>query len=174
MSTHQRLWPFHTIRVFAILNLLFGLEGLAALIDSVSTRLTHDRWPQEPLYLAQAYYIRSGISLFFVALTVVAGVYLWRLHGRAWTMCKVLFIGQILYFFDWWYELPLYLAMPERTSQISRAFGATAGTGDMGINLQTLTGYPVIALIGLKIAFSKLPRAPASTAETIPADSPSG
>jgi hypothetical protein len=174
MELQQKRWPATTIRVFAILNLLFGLEGLAALIDSVSTRLMHDPWPQEPLYLAQAYYIRSGINLFFVALTLGSGIYLWRLHGRAWTMCKVLFIGEILYFLDWWHDLPLYLAIPERASLISRAFGATVGTGNMGINLQTLTGYPVIALIGLKIAFSKLPRAPTSTPETTPAPSPSG
>ncbi len=164
MKTDKKLWPAVIIRIFAALNFLMGLVGLAALLTSVRTRLTFDPWPQNPLYLAQAYYIRSGINVVFVALTVLGGVYLWRLSRRGWTVCKVLFIGQIAYFFIGWFDFLLFWPMGDRASLVSMAFGASAGTGNMGIVFQTITGYPVIALIALKLAYRRLLGGTASAA----------
>jgi hypothetical protein len=164
MEPHKRLWPVVTIRVFAVLNLLMGLAGFYALLSSIVIRLTYDPWPQNPLYLAQAYYFRSAINLFFVTLTILGGIYLWRVHPRGWTICRVLFISQIAYFFLDGFDFPLLLLLRDKASLVSRALAATAGTGNMGTAFQTLTGYPVIALIGLKIAFGKLQRSRASAA----------
>jgi hypothetical protein len=168
MKVHAKSWPAATIRAFAILNLLMGLEGLAALLDSVITRLTCDPWPQDPPYLAQAYYMRSAINLVFVILTIVSGVYLWRLRRRGWTMCKVLFIGQIAYFFIDWFDFLLSWVMGEQGALLSRAFGASGGTGNMGTAIQTITAYPVIALIGLMIAYGRLGHARTSMVDTAP------
>jgi hypothetical protein len=156
MPPHKTSWPTVTIRVFAVLNLLMGLAGFAALLDSVVIRLTYDPWKQNPPYLAQAYYFRSAINLLFVMLTILGGIYLWRLHRRAWGICKVLFIGQIAYFFLEWYDFPLLMLFGEKAPLVSMALEASRGTGNMGTAFQTLTGYPVIALIGLKIAFGRL------------------
>jgi hypothetical protein len=170
MEPHKKSWPAVTIRVFAILNLVLGLQGFAALINSVTLRLTYNPWPQDPVYLAQAYYGRCAINFLFIVLTIIGGVYLWRVQRRGWTVCKVLFIGQIAYFFLDWFEFALLLPFGERAPLVSMALGASAGTGNIGISLQTLTGYPVIALIVLKIAYDRVPGAPPSpTAGSTPA-----
>jgi len=175
MEPYKKPWPAVTIRVFAVLNLLLGLEGFASLLNSVTLRLTYDPWPQDPPYLAQAYYFRSAINLVFIVLTILGGLDLWRVDRRGWTVCKVLFIGQIAYFFllDGFAFLLLW-PMGGRASLVSMALGASAGTGNMGTALQTITGYPVIALIGLKIAFGRLPRVPTSPVGTTPTASPTG
>ena len=156
LQPDRKSWPAVTIRVFAVLNLLMGLLGFAALLDSIIRRLMYNPWPQEPPYLAQAYYVRSIINFFFVILTVVGGIFLWRKRWRGWVICKVLFIGQIAYFLADLFRFPLLLLFGERGRLVSKALGASWGTGNMGTVFQTLTGYPVIALIGLKIAFGKL------------------
>jgi hypothetical protein len=172
MKVKKALWPAVTIRIFAVLNLLLGLEGLAALLHSLTNGLVYDPWSQDPLYYAQAYYFRSAINLVFVVFTILGGLYLWRVDRRGWTVCKVLFIGEIAYFFLGWFDFVFYWVLGEQARAVRMALAASAGTGNMGTVLQTITGYPVIALIGLKIAYSKLPcgqNAPAGpTAPTTP------
>lgn len=174
MERYKKSWPFVTIRIFAILNFLMGLVGLAALVISLAARVRYNPWPQDPQYLAQAYYSRVVINILFLVLTILAGVYLWRVKRRGWTVCKILFIGEILYFFIGWFDFVLFWIMGEQASVVSMAFGASGGTGNMGTAIQTITGYPVIALIGLKIAYSRLGHAPTSTAERAPVLSPRG
>ena len=163
MQPHKKKWPAIVIRVFGVLNVLMGLIGVAALMTSLILRLQFDPWPQDPLYLAQAYYIRSGINLVFVVLTILGGIYLLRVQQRGWTVCKVLFFGEIAYFFVGWYDFLLYWALGDQARLILKAFGASGGTGNMGTGIQIITGYPVIALIGLSIAYARLRHAPTST-----------
>jgi hypothetical protein len=174
METDKKSWPAVIIRIFAAINLLMGLVGLVALWASVRTTLKFDPWSQDPPFYAQAYYTRSGINVVFVVLTILGGLYLWRLGRRGWTVCKVLFIAQIVYFFIGWFDFLLPLAMGDRASAVSRAFGACRGTGDMGTNLQVITGYPVIALIGLKIAYGRLLRGTTSAPGATTPSSPTG
>jgi len=172
METDKKSWPPVTIRIFAGLNLLMGLVGLILLLGSVRTTLTFDPWSQDPPFYAQAYYIRTGINVVFLVLTILGAVHLWRLRRRGWTVCKVLFIGQIAYFFIDWFDFLLLWPMGDRASALSMAFAASAGTGNMGTNLQTITGYPVIALIALKIAYGRLLRGSTSAAGATPPSSP--
>jgi hypothetical protein len=158
MQSRGKLWPVVTIRVFAVLNLLLGVEGLAALLDIVAKTLGHGPRPQAQPFYAQAFYLRSLVNLVFVVLTILAGVNLFHLSRRGWSMCKVLFGGEIAYFFLDWLNFPLLLAFGQKASRVCDALGASAGTGNMGTALQTITGYPVIALIALKIAFGRLQR----------------
>ena len=156
----KRSWPAVAIRVFAVLNLLMGLVGLAALSGSIANTLKYNLWDQDPPYYAQAYYIRSGINLVFVILTILGAFHLWHVRRRGWAMCKVLFIGQIAYFFIGWFDFLLYWILGDRAALVLKAFGASGGTGNMGTAIQIIAGYPVIALIGLKIAFGRLSRVP--------------
>ncbi len=173
MEPYRKAWPARTIRVFAILNLLMGLFGLFAVLNSVAVALRFEPWSQDPLYYAQAYYIRSAINFVFVLLTLLGGIYLWRVDRRGWAICKVLFFGQIAYFLLNWLKYLVLWPMGDEAPIVSRALGASAGTGNMGTGLQTITGYPVIALIGLKIAFSRLGRPPIPKADIGSAPSPS-
>jgi nitrate/nitrite transporter NarK len=43
-------------------------------------------------------------------------------------------------------------------ASIGMSLGATAGIGNMGTNLQSLTAYPLIALVALNIARRRLDR----------------
>ena len=170
----KKSWPTTIIRTFAVLNLLMGLWGLYALVSSVNNTLRYSPWDQDPPYYAQAYYARSAINLVFVILTILGGIYLWRVDWRGWKVCKPLFIGQIIYFFLSLLGSVLLLATGERGRLVSRALAASEGTGNMGTTLQTITGYPVIALIGLWIAYGKLRRVPTSTTSATSTASPSG
>lgn len=160
MEPHStRSWPAVVIRVFAVLNLLMGVLGLAALSLTLATRLAYEPWKQDPPYDAQAYYVRSFINVLFVILTILGAYHLWHVRRRGWAICKVLFLGEIAYVFINWLDFLLYWVMGDRADLILTAFGATAGIGNMGTSFQIITGYPVIALIGLKIAFGRLSRA---------------
>jgi hypothetical protein len=172
MEPHKRSWPRVTIRAFSVLNLLLGFEGLAALLTTVATRWQYGPFPGDSLYYAEAFYFRSALNLVFIVLTVLAGIYLWRDQRRGWALCKVLFISEIAYFFLDGFNWPLSLVFGNKASLISDALAATAGTGNMGIVLQTITGYPVIALLALKIAFDNLQHSRALAVP--PADPPSG
>jgi hypothetical protein len=175
MQIDKRSWPVVTIRVFAVLNLVMGLLGFALLLNSIGIRLTYSPWPQDPPYLAQAYYVRSAINLLFVVLTLLGGIYLWGLRGGGWNLCKVLFISEIAYFFLNWFDYPLLLlAFGSKASLVSMALAASEGTGNMGTGPQTLTGYPVIALVALKIAYGRLPHTRKATAGPNAADAPAG
>jgi len=162
MLLHRESWPAVTIRVFAALNVLMGLVGFGALVDMVATMLMRDPWPQLPPFYAQAFYFRSALNLVFVVLTVLAGCFLWRGHSRGWAICKVAFIGQIVYFFLELLDSPMLMLFGSKAPLVSMALGASAGTGNVGTTLQTITGYPIIGLIGLKVAFTKLRRARAA------------
>jgi hypothetical protein len=168
MDPPKKLWPTLTIRVFAVLNLLLGLEGFAAMLTTVTWTLMRDAWSQDPPFYAQAFYFRSAVNLVFVVLTLVGAVYLWRLDQRGWRVCKTLFIAEIAYFFLDWYDFPLIWALGKRGPLVSMALAASAGTGNMGTTLQVITAYPVIGLITLKIAYGKLAWATSGPAASPP------
>ena len=156
MEQQKSRWPSHTIRVFAVLNIIFGLVGFAAIFSIVTWNLSHEPWPNGPPFYAQVFYSRTAVNLAFVILLTVSGPYLWRLDKKGWTISKIVFFGEIIYFivFD-------IIPFPA----IEKSLGESAGIGNMGTGPQTLTGYPVIALVALAIAFSRLRRSTNQSAE---------
>lgn len=160
-------WPRAVIRTFAVLNILLGLFGLLALLTSAYGRLRIDPWRQDPPYFAQAYYLQSVINLIFVVTAIWVGPQLWRLRPRAKAICNILFCAEIGYF---WAGVIIFLVgvlHGGEASVLSHALEVSGGAGNMGIGLQLATGYPLIALVGINIAYRRLKSQTPAVAQTV-------
>jgi hypothetical protein len=155
-STHMRSWATTTIRAFTIANVILASCGLYFLVGTVLRNYLVAPLPNNPAYYAQAFYGRSIINLLFLVALLAASGSLWRFQRRGLLICNAVFIIEIVYFIGGEaIELALGLA-GGKARVIALSMGAAGGTGNMGIALQTLTGYPLIALIALNIAYRKL------------------
>jgi len=101
----------------------------------------------------------TAINVSLLAVLVFAGVRLLQLRPRGVTLCNVLFVAEVLYFFciPW---------SPNFPRSVSMSIAGATGVGNMGIAPQLLTAYPIIALIALSLARRKL--VPATRAENRP------
>ena len=139
-----RRWPGGVLVGFGIANMLYALVGLYCAIPGLLvfyTRLEPD--PQAP-YIAQAFLTMTSINIVFLVCLVVTGLYLIRRTFRVILFCNVLFALEIVYFFG--------ISMLWLHPHLGPSIGAATGIGNMGIALQIMTGYPIIALIVLNIA----------------------
>jgi len=154
----MRPWAARTIRAFAIVNVLLVISGFYFLGITVLRTYGMAPIPDNPPYYAQAFYGKSLVNLLFLIALLAASRFLWRLERRGLLICNAVFILEILYFIGGEaIELALALA-GGKARLIALSMGAAGGTGDMGIGPQLLTGYPIIALIVLNIAYRKLHR----------------
>ena len=154
----MRPWAARTIRAFAIVNVLLVMFGLCFLVSSVLRHYGLPPYPTAPPYYHQAFYGKSIINLFFLIALLAGSRFLWRLERRGLWICNIVFAGEIMYFLvDVAFSLFSQFAGGE-IALVGFSMATVAGTGDMGINAQLLTGYPIIALIALNIAYRKLHR----------------
>jgi hypothetical protein len=154
----MRPWAARTIRAFAIVNVLLVMFGLYFLVKTVLRHYGLPPYPGAPAYYHQAFYGRSIINLLFLLALLTGSAFLWRLQRRGLWICNIVFGGEILYIFATDLLIVPSIFVGGKLALFDLALGATAGTGDMGINAQVLTGYPIIALIALNIAYRKLHR----------------
>jgi len=101
-------------------------------------------------YAEQAFLVRTGISVVFLLVQVVAGIHLIRLRQSGIRISNVLFMSMILYF------LAGPILFLTGSGPIRDSIAVTTGAGNIGIGLQLITGYPVIALIVLNLVHRKL------------------
>ena len=145
-------WPTKVVKTFGLLHIIFavfglylvlGLAGFFVSLDEVFKRTDHAL-----AYSREAYLLRTGVNLVFLGAEGIAGLRLLRTRLSGITISNVLFAAMIVYFL-----FPIWdLFGPA----FSRSMGATAGTGDVGIAPQLITGYPVLALVVLNLARRKL------------------
>jgi len=154
----MRPWAARTIRAFAIVNVLLVMFGLYFLVRTVLRVYTMGAHDDLLAYYAQAFYGRSIINLLFLLALLAGSAFLWRLQRRGLWICNIVFGGEILYLFATDLFIVLSIFVGGKIALIGDSMAASAGTGDMGINAQVLTGYPIIALIVLNIAYRKLHR----------------
>lgn len=145
-------WPKRVVQTFGVFHILFavfglylvlGLAGFFESLDEVFKR-TGSSFP----YRREAYLLRTVICLTFLGAEGIAGLHLLRTRLRGVRISNVLFASMVVYFL-----FPWELFGPT----VDRSMGATAGTGNVGITLQLVTGYPILALIALNVARRKLP-----------------
>jgi hypothetical protein len=156
MNTRPRL----VIRAFAVLNIFLGVVGLLALLSSIYGQVRINPWDQNPPYFAQVYYLRCAINLVLVAGVIWAGPQLWLLRERGRRFCNILFSAQIGYFVV---DVLIgvirgFFQLGAPVSDVRRALGATAGTGNMGLGPQLIIVYPILALVLVNKAYGKLDR----------------
>ena len=88
---------------------------------------------------------------------LVSAVPLWRLKRSGLLLCNLLFGFELLYFLG---QAFLALAFIGSSNQVLKGLGSSiagaTGIGGLGLALQDITAYPIIALIALNVAYHKL------------------
>jgi len=154
MRYEMRGWARNVIYGLAIVNVAligagtyFELEGLVRFRD----------WgrPGNPPYYLAVFCTENALNAAFLGALLIGSLLLWR-RPRAgrWT-CTAVFAGEIVYVVG---SVVFEFIAHFRGGQaalIEWAMGATGGTGNMGIALQMISGYPIIALVLLNLAFAK-------------------
>jgi hypothetical protein len=150
-------WGAAIARVVGGLNLVYGLLGMAMLVHEL-VRVTSRIHNSVAAPYQRAYYGCSTAAngLFLVGL-VVAGYWLLRLYRRGAVLSNFVFSFEILY---WVLSNVFSLAAMMSANRVIASIGLSmAGeSGNMGIALQILTLYPLIALVGLNIARRRMDR----------------
>ena len=151
-------WWARTIRLFAVISLVYVIAGIYFL--SLTVRETYLRGPDLTTpYYDQVFYARSAVNLLFLVGLLVGSVFLWRLRRRGLLICNVVFGGEILYLLLCnGFEICAWLS-GGTIGLIAQAMGAAGGTGEMGTAAQMITGYPLIALLVLNLAYYRLRQA---------------
>jgi hypothetical protein len=148
-------WGRTLIRSFGIANWFYGLTGSYFLVDGL-WRVHH--FGPNP-YEAKAYYFYVAMNAVFLLVIFLAGYWLILIRRRGVVLSNYVFSMEIL-FFVLSPLVSLYLTMSSnpRAVSVGMSLGAMDGIGNMGTNLQLLTGYPLIALIALNFARRHLDR----------------
>jgi hypothetical protein len=150
-------WEKPLTRSFGILHLIYGAIGIYFLSGIFVRTLRGPQLGKYP-YERQVFYFDITLEAFFVCALIVAGVWLIRLSRRGvilsnyiFTIETALFVAESL--------LSLELGMHGGSgAAIGMSMAAVGGIGHMGTAVQFVTGYPVIALVGLNIARRRLDR----------------
>ncbi|MEE8199814.1 MAG: hypothetical protein V3R29_01480 [Candidatus Acidoferrales bacterium] len=154
MNWLQQNWPRVVLRGFGLLHIAFGVWGIYFLLWAVvgyAVRWNEPRNPDLP-YLREVFAVRTTINIVFLVVLFFAGIWLLRLRTQGVRASNWLFISFIAYFFADSLQFIVEFSLYGDIGPVGRSIGATAGTGNMGTVPLLLTGYPIIALIGLNVA----------------------
>ena len=152
-STVMRGWAVKLVRAIAITNALFVVGGLYLLADSLLRHHQFGQWAAHAPYYNPSFYLQTLVNLVFLVGLAVGSISLWRLSPAGRRICNVVFGGEIVYFLG---SAIFSLAAMLHGGTLGLIGQAIGVTGDMGINLQLITAYPVIALIVMNFAFRKI------------------
>jgi len=156
-QTEMRSWPVLTIRALAVISSLFSLLGVYLVIREVFLLATGPDANSDIPYLATAFYLRIVIHLALLGALILGSIFVWKLGRLGLAICNSVFAAEIVYFLGGsLIIMPLLTLLGGKSCLFGDSLGATAGIGDMGILPQVLTGYPIIALIVLNLAYRKL------------------
>ncbi len=151
----MRDWGRTLIRSFGIANWFYGLTGAYFLVDGL--RRVHHFGPRP--YEAKAYYFLVTINVLFLLAIFLTGYWLILIRRRGVVYSNYVFFMEILFWvLSALVALKLIMSGNTTAASIGMSLGAVAGIGNMGTNLQFLTGYPLIALIVLNLARRHLDR----------------
>ena len=140
--------PAIVFRMFAVMNFVVVLVGaflMATVIPSVVTG-TLGNTARDPYFL-RFYWPMAAMNACFLAALVLGGICLLQLKNLGVTICNVVFVAEIVYFFG--LAVLWSSAFPQA---ISMSAASATGVGDMGLSPQLICGYPLIALFGLNVA----------------------
>jgi hypothetical protein len=148
----MRDWPKSVVRLFGLLNFLYGAAGAYFVLDGlvrVSQRVQHlAKYRYDPI----VFDVELAINALLLAGLILAAYWLVRLDRRGTVLSNYVFSLEILF----WVviavvDLPLAMSHNRTAEEISKSMGAVAGIANMGTAPQILTGYPIIGLVVLNI-----------------------
>jgi len=154
-------WASRLIRAFGVVNLIMAILGLPLCVATAFLFPARIPWTPDQPYLAEVFWSMTVINLVFLGLLALSGFLLLKADRRALLVCNLLFTAEILY----WIGFPvlgLYLGLFLKNRAwiggLSTSMAGAFGIGNMGTAPQMLSGYPLIALPALNLAFRRLPR----------------
>jgi hypothetical protein len=140
------------VRVIGVLNLIFAILGFLfmgmSLLGYGLRQAKIKALPFYSPYLGVFYIIFTVINLFFLIGLCITGVQLLKQAKKAIFLSSLLFICEVAYFF-----LLRFIGSSNIISnqQVSKGICGATGIGNMGLSMQLITYYPVIALVLLII-----------------------
>ncbi len=150
-------WPALTLRIFGVLHILMGFLGIAmvawgALAYAPQALAPNPRYP----YAIPFYYAYTILGLLCLVFLIGAGVALCRLEPQGcWLSNVVLGLEIILSLAQWEAILVLLPMWGDRAKGLTDTLLMISGIGAFD-ELQVLTGYPLIALIAINLAYRRL------------------
>ena len=156
----MKSWSALTLRIFGVLHILIGLVGISEVVwmyfTSAPRALVPD--PRYP-YALPFYCVYTIVVLLCLVFLIRAGVALWRLEPRGrWLSNVVLSFEVISCWAEWETILVLLPLWGDKAKGVEDSMLVASGTWISG-DLQLLTGYPLIALIAINLAYRRLRRA---------------
>jgi len=153
----MKSWPVFTLRVFGALHVVMALLGIGLIAWDMVVNVPWELRP-EPAYIYALQFCMGFtiVDLLCVVFLIRAGVALWRLESRGrWLSNAVLGFEVIRFLVE--IEIQILLPLFGRQGELLEAtFRAALSYGQLGTILQTLTGYPLIALLATNVAYRKL------------------
>ena len=164
-------WRKAAIRSVAVVNLAFAAIGYFWIYMVVT--LHHefplgweDRFPH-PRPILYSTLALSGMLLLFL---VWGSVQLLRSDSKGFRICSIVYVSELFY---WFIDIPLgYLAGWSHNDTLIRLAVSMTANGTLGrgpIIFQIFSGYPIVALLALSLAFGRPPwrrQAPTSPIST--------
>ncbi len=158
------------VALYRILAVLTGLEagiGLcyAALFGvtfpllntSLGTDVAHFRQSSEPPHLLLIFWCMTALNVIFIGLLLRSAVLLWRSLWRGALLLMAVICSEVFYFLLL-RESSAFL--PSAGDGLPKSVGDTlselTGVGNMGLSIQTLTGFPLIAGILILLLYLNL------------------
>jgi hypothetical protein len=149
-------WGKLLVRSFGVLHLVYGAVGILFQLRGLLriSRVQLDKYPYE----RPVYYFDVTVEMFFVFALIVAGLLLIRLSRRGVILSNCIFTVEIVLFVAESLVSLEFGMHGGSAAAIGMGMAAVGGIGHMGTAAQFITGYPVIALVGLNIARRRLDR----------------
>lgn len=146
------------IRCFAVLNVGMFLGGSVLLLQSLAHVHAGGSSIQEtsPYFIA-LFSVRVFVNSVCLVLLLISAGFLWQLQRRGLKICNILFALEIVYFSaDPVVAILLWLSEKTLLVDFARSMASTSGIGDMGLVLQYVTGYPLVAIVALNLAYRRM------------------
>lgn len=126
--------------------------GFAATASNVRTHYD----PTAP-YLLQVFYIDNAVDFICLIFGLILAVPLWRLKRSGLLLCNLLFGFELLFTLAGAFLGLVFINSPHQVlGNLSWSVSGAWGIGGMGLAVQYVSLYPVIALIALNKAYRKL------------------
>lgn len=153
----MRSWPVITLRTFGVLHIVMALLGVSGDVWSYLAYAPRALGPDPRYpYALQFYWIYAPVDLLCLVFLIRAGVALWQLESRGRWLSNVVLGFEVMWVLAQWETFILLPLWGGKVNLLVASMHTASGIGTMGSELQTLTGYPLIALLAINIAYRKL------------------
>jgi hypothetical protein len=151
-------WGKLIIRSFGVLHLAYGALGTVFLLRALVQISQHSVHFGKYAYERQVYYLNITLEFFFVGALIIAGVLLMRLFRSGVILSNYVLSLEILFWLAYGLSSLGLIMHGGNAANFGMSMGAVAGIGGMGTAAQFVTGYPLIALVGLNMMRRRLER----------------